>query len=195
MRDKEASHSETLPGRRSHHGHQHQPQILEQTKFLRLVQDAHWTYAQRLGTTGAMAIVAVTDDQELLLVDQYRIPVQGRVIELPAGLVGDLAETSTESIEEAARRELVEEVGFEAERIERLTSAVSSAGLTDEAVHLVRAIGLRQVSDGGGDETEDIVVHRVPLDSITGWLEQHQRQGWNVDYKVFAGLWYLRDQF
>jgi len=169
---------------------QQQPTVLAETAFLRLVQAGHWTYAQRPRISGAIAIVAVTERHELILVDQYRIPVAGRVIELPAGLVGDVPGQESESWETAARRELLEEVGFTAERVEVLTSGVSSAGLTDEAIQLVWAEGLRQVTQGGGDGTEDIVVQLVPIDEVLAWLRAQQQAGKQVDYKVFAGLYF-----
>ncbi len=76
--------------------------VLAETKYLRLIQEGHWTYAQRPNVTGAIAVAAVTSDDQLLLVDQYRIPVQQRVIELPAGLVGDEPGQETETWEQAA---------------------------------------------------------------------------------------------
>jgi ADP-ribose pyrophosphatase len=165
---------------------------LAATRYLRLVQEGPWTYAQRPHISGAVAIAAVTDAGELLLVDQYRIPVHGRVIELPAGLVGDEADRPLESPVEAARRELLEETGYAADRFEVLTQAVSSAGLTDEAVHLVLAKGLTRVGDGGGVDAERIVVHPVPLPQVPAWLSNKQAGGWQVDYKVFAALYFLQ---
>jgi ADP-ribose pyrophosphatase len=165
--------------------------VLAETRYLRLVQDGRWTYAQRPNVSGALAIAAVTPAGQLLLVDQYRIPVRGRVIELPAGLVGDEAGHEGETLEQAAQRELEEEVGYRAERILPLTHAVSSAGLTDEAVHLLLAQGLTRVGPGGGDEAEEIVVHHVPLAEVPRWLEQKQAAGWQVDYKVYAALFFL----
>jgi ADP-ribose pyrophosphatase len=127
-------------------------EVLAETRYLRLIQDGRWTYAQRPNASAAVAIAAVTAEGRLLLVDQYRIPVKGRVIELPAGLVGDEAGHEQESLEDAARRELLEEAGFQAQRMQVLTAAVSSAGLTDEAVHLMHATGLARVGEGGGDD-------------------------------------------
>jgi ADP-ribose pyrophosphatase len=167
--------------------------VLAHTPYLRLVQEGHWTYAQRPNVSGATAIVAVTDDRQLVLVDQYRIPVHGRVIELPAGLVGDEPGRESETLEQAARRELLEEVGYVADRLRVLTCAVSSAGLTDEAVHLLLATGLTRVNDGGGNGLEDIHVHHIPLTGVRGWLEQQQRLGCGVDYKVYAALYFLAD--
>ncbi len=167
------------------------PQVLAETPYLRLIQQGHWTYAQRPNIAGAIAIAAVTDTNEMVLVDQYRIPVGRRVIELPAGLVGDEPGRESESWEEAARRELLEEVGYRAGRIELLTLAVSSAGLTDEAVHLLRADGLQQVHAGGGHPGEDIVVCHVPLARVPSWLIAQQQAGKQVDYKVYAALFFL----
>lgn len=169
-------------------------QVLAETRFLRLVQEGHWTYAQRPGIRDALAIAAVTDDRQLVLVEQYRIPVHGPVIELPAGLVGDEPGHESETLAEAARRELEEEVGLRAERWRELTCAVSSAGLTDESVHLLLATELTRVGAGGGTADEEILVHYVPLDELREWLADKQRQGRRVDYKVYAALFFLFDQ-
>lgn len=168
-----------------------QPQILAETKFLRLVQEGHWTYAQRPNTTGAIAIVAVTAEGQLLLVEQHRIPVGGPVIELPAGLVGDQEEFAHEGLLEAAARELDEEAGYRADRWEILTKGISSGGLSDESVHLIMATGLERIGAGGGDATESIVTHTIPLADVPNWLQQQQSQGKQVDFKVYAGLFYL----
>jgi ADP-ribose pyrophosphatase len=141
-----------------------------------------------------MAIAAVTDDRQLVLVEQYRIPVHGPVIELPAGLIGDEPGRENETLQQAARRELEEEVGLRAGRWEELTCAVSSAGLTDESVHLLLATELTRVGPGGGNADEEICVHHVPLDELQAWLADQQRQGRRVDYKVYAALYFLMDR-
>ncbi len=94
---------------------QTQKQTIRTGKFLALVKEGHWEYVDRIGVTGAAVVVAITDDEKLLLVEQYRIPVHARTIELPAGLVGDEPGGSTESLEDAAKRELLEETGYAAE--------------------------------------------------------------------------------
>jgi ADP-ribose pyrophosphatase len=136
--------------------------------------------------------VAVTHERELLLVDQFRPPIRGRVIELPAGLVGDVPEFQDESIAEAAVRELREEVGYEAREIRLLTEGCSSPGLTDERVKLVMALNLNRVGDGGGDSQEDIIVHHVPLETVDRWLADQIARGKEVDFKVYAGLYFVR---
>ena len=143
--------------------HRSKIEILAETNFLQMVQDQHWTYVRRPNITGAIAVIAVTDRNEVVLIDQYRIPLQGRVIELPAGLVGDQDASKNETIEDAAQRELVEETGYQARSIMPIVNGASSAGITEEKVHLMLATGLVKVGDGGGDHLEDIIVHSVPL--------------------------------
>ena len=135
-------------------------------KFLALVKEGRWEYADRTNATGAAIIVAVTEEQKLLLVEQFRIPVHARTIELPAGIIGDEPGSSDEAHAEAARRELIEETGFEAGLIEALTHGPSSSGLTSETVTLFLATQLRRVGEGGGVAHEDITVHEVPLAQV-----------------------------
>src|SRR5581483_9781053 len=119
-------------------------------KFLALIKEGHWEYAERVNAHGAVIIVAVTEAENILLVEQYRIPLHTRTIELPAGIVGDEPGGAGESLAEAAKRELLEETGYAAEQFEELTTGPSSAGLTSELVTLVRASGLKRVQAGGG---------------------------------------------
>src|ERR1700722_14680049 len=117
--------------------------ILHTGKFLALVKEGRWEYVERTNATGAAIIVAVTGDQKLLLVEQYRIPVHSRTIELPAGIVGDEPGIANESLTHASRRELLEETGYMAEDIELLTTGPASSGLTSEVVTLLLASGLK----------------------------------------------------
>jgi len=160
-------------------------------KFLALVKEGHWEYAHRTNATGAAIIVAVTEERKLLLVEQYRIPVHARTIELPAGIIGDEPANSDEAHAEAARRELIEETGYEAEHVEALTQGPSSGGLTSETVTLFHATKLRRVGAGGGVAHEDITVHEVPLGEVHGWLETKARAGVLVDPKIYAGLYFI----
>lgn len=167
---------------------------LHQGEFLRLQRHGHWEYVQRLATGGAAAILAVTDQDELVLVEQFRIPVQARCIELPAGVIGDSAEFAGESAKVAARRELLEETGFDCRDIEPLFEGPSAPGLSSEVSHVVRARGLRRVHAGGGVDGEQIDVHVVPLSSVHDWLLRKQRTGCPVEPKVWAALyWLLRE--
>lgn len=160
-------------------------------KFLAIKSRKRWEFADRPGTTGIVVIVPVTSDEELLLVEQYRPPVDARVIELPAGLAGDLADARDESLQTAAERELLEEAGYAGGSWKSLTSGPPSAGLSSEVVTFFLADGVTRQTDGGGDASEDIQVHRIPLASLPEWLETACERGAMVDPKVYAGLYFL----
>ncbi|MFO1512383.1 MAG: NUDIX hydrolase [Verrucomicrobiota bacterium] len=165
--------------------------ILYTGKFLALIKERHWEYAHRTNATGAAIIAAVTDEKRILLVEQYRIPVHARTIELPAGIIGDEPGSSDESHTEAARRELIEETGYEAGHIEALTHGPASAGLGSEVVTLFLATKLRRVGVGGGVAHEDITVHEVSLSDIDSWLAAKAKAGVLIDPKVYAGLYFI----
>ena len=160
-------------------------------KFLALIKEGHWEYAQRTNATGAAIIAAVTEDQKLLLVEQYRIPVHARTIELPAGIIGDEPGGAGETRAAAVRRELIEETGFEAGTIKMLTFGAPSGGLASEIVTLFLATQLKRIGIGGGVADENIVVHEVPLAEIVRWLEAKAKAGVMVDPKVYAGLFFI----
>ena len=161
-------------------------------KWLRLKRRGRWEFAERVNAGGGVIIVAVTPEDKLLLVEQYRAAIECRTIEMPAGLVGDLAHSADEHAIEAAHRELLEETGYEAGRIEFLMAGPSSSGMSNEIMAFVRAYDLRRVHAGGGDETEDIIVHEVPRADAARWLVQKMREGYSVDPKMFAGLVFSR---
>jgi ADP-ribose pyrophosphatase len=165
--------------------------VLHDARFVRLVIEDGWEYAERKNVSGIVAVVAITEAREIVLVEQYRQPVRRPVIELPAGLAGDQAGGENEPLEAAARRELLEEAGFEAPSFERLAEGPPSAGITDEVITFFRARGARRVGGGGGDATETIRVHVVPLASVDEWLRQASRRAM-VDPKVYAGLYFAR---
>jgi len=159
---------------------------LARGRFLELVARGRWEFARRTTAAHVVGVIAVTAEQELVLVEQHRPPLGRRCIELPAGLVGDDQDRADESLEDAARRELLEETGYRAARLTRFASGPVSAGLTDEVVTLFIATGLTAEGRGGGDGGEDITVHRVPLGSLSPWLAQQQRDGRAIDLKVYA---------
>ncbi len=171
------------------------PVVLGEGRWLRLVRRGRWESVERIHNQHgdhATCLVAVTDDDELLLVEQHRPALGCATIELPAGLVGDERGSADEAAEDAADRELIEETGFAASSLERLTQGCVSAGLTSEQTILFRATGLNKVGPGGGIGHEDIIVHRVPLTELDGWLAQCQARGAVVDLKVYAGLHFAR---
>lgn len=163
-------------------------------RYLGLYEIDGWEYVSRTNATGVVVLVAVTNQRELLLVEQFRPPLQTSVIELPAGLAGDL-EDPEESLLDAARRELLEETGYSAGKMRILLSAPSTAGMSDEVITFVLALNLERVGPGGGDASEDIIVHEVPLDGVDDWLQQWITGGTPVDPKIFSALYWLgKDQ-
>jgi len=165
--------------------------ILHSGKFLALIQECRWEYVDRVNTTGAALILAVTAEQKILLVEQFRIPVHARTIELPAGIIGDEPGFSNESQAEAARRELLEETGYAADNFVSLMTGPSCSGLTSERVTLFRASGLRRVGKGGGVANEKITIHEIPMVEVVSWLETKARTGVLIDPKVYAGLFFV----
>lgn len=164
--------------------------IIAEGTHLRLVCRQGWEFVERSNSTGVVAIVAVTDEGELLLTEQFRKPVGCRVVDLPAGLAGDMAGLETERMSAAAHRELEEEVGYRAGEMRFVFRGPSSAGLTSEVITFFRAYGLQKVAEGGGDETEDIQVHAVPLEGIEEWLTAKMRGGVAIDPKIIAGMYF-----
>jgi ADP-ribose pyrophosphatase len=167
------------------------PTTLYASKFLALVKEGHWEYVDRVNAAGAALIIAVTAEKKVLLVEQYRIPVHARTIELPAGIIGDEPASSNESHAEAARRELLEETGYAAEKMEALTTGPACSGITSERVTLFHSTGLRRIGKGGGVAHEDIAVHEVSLTEIVPWLEAKAKTGVLIDPKVYAGLFFV----
>lgn len=167
-------------------------QIIAKGKYLHLVTRGTWEYVHRPGITGIVAIAAMTDDRKVVLVEQYRPPVKTKVIEMPAGLAGDIAESAGEAMADAARRELLEETGFSAKEMIQVAHGTVSAGLSDEVTTVFLAKGLKREHEGGGDENEDIITHLVPIDTIDQWFAEQEMAGKIIDLKVFSGLRFLK---
>jgi len=163
-------------------------------RFLGLKERDHWEYAYRTNASGVVVLVPITDAGELVLVEQYRveqyrIPVKSRVLELPAGLVGDNGDPE-EDFKIAANRELIEETGYSAASLEELLTSPSSPGMADEMVTIYYASGLQRIGSGGGDGNEDITVHLVPVRNAVEWLADRQMEGIMLDPKIYAGLYW-----
>ena len=167
-----------------------QLQTIAEGKHVSLVRKGTWEFARRKSICGIVAIVAVTHDGKLLLVEQDRPPVGRRVIELPAGLAGDAKGHENENLEVAARRELLEETGYEAAVMRRVAAGAASAGMTDEIITLFVATGLRKTGKGEGDGAEEIMLHEVPLDDVETWLAAREREGRLIDLKLYSGLYF-----
>lgn len=154
-------------------------------KYVTAIKDGRWEYVERTGRVTAAVILAEHEGQ-VVLVEQPRVPTGRRCLELPAGLIGDVGER--DDVETAARRELEEETGFRAERIELLGEFYSAPGILAESFTLVRASGLTRVGPGGGVDGEDIVTHLVPRNEIAAFVAAKRAEGVGVDAKVLLVL-------
>ena len=163
-------------------------EILWKGRFLQMVRRGRWEFAQRVGSSGVVGIIAVTADRRLILVEQNRLPVGGCVIELPAGLAGDVSGSEQETMELAARRELLEETGYSGGTWSQSWDGPSSAGLTDEMLQLFLARDVRKTGKGGGDASESIIVHEIPLVDLSEFLKRRRADGTLVDLKVYLAM-------
>ncbi|MET3289603.1 UNVERIFIED_CONTAM: ADP-ribose pyrophosphatase [Brevibacillus sp. OAP136] len=107
---------------------------------------------------GAVAVMALTDDNKLLAVRQFRKPLERSIIEIPAGKL----ERGEEPIE-CARRELLEETGYTAKELTLLSSFYTSPGFADEILHLFVATGLT-AGEAQPDEDEFVEVLHLSLE-------------------------------
>jgi ADP-ribose pyrophosphatase len=166
-----------------------EPQVLFESRWLGLYRIGNWDFAKRPNADAAVGILAVTPEDEVVLIEQFRVPVQRKVIEIPAGLVGDEEEFRGEELAATAGRELLEETGYRAGKIELLLASPTSAGMTSELSHLFYATDLVKEHDGGGTEHEDIKVHLVPRSELRAWLKAKEGEGYLLDLKIHASLW------
>ena len=156
-------------------------------RYLVAKKRGQWEFVGRPEGMRAAVILAF-DGPHAILVEQYREPLGRHCIELPAGLVGDSDSPEGESDADAAARELEEETGYRAGRMESLGDYFSSPGMMSEGFTLFRAHDLARVGDGGGVEGEDIAVHRVTLEALPGFIADCRARGAAVDVRVMALL-------
>ena len=157
-------------------------------KFITARTRGKWEYVSRAHGIRAAVILAIDADDHVLLVEQYRVPLGKFCLELPAGLVGDDAGAEDEDAAQAAGRELEEETGYRAERIELVGEFYSSPGMVSENFTLVRAHGLTKVGPGGGTASEDITVHRVALSALAQFVETARGRGLGIDVRLLMLL-------
>ena len=160
-------------------------------KYIEVIVEGTWEYVKRARGISAAVILATTDNDEVVLVEQYRVPLGRRCIELPAGLIGD--EAPGEEAAKTAERELGEETGFAAAHWEELGEFASSPGMVGETFRLFRATGLRRIGKGGGVSHEDIVTHVVKLADVQRFLDAKRAEGCAIDVKLLAVLPYAAE--
>lgn len=158
-------------------------QIHWQGQFIAAKTRGRWEYVSRARGIRA-AVILAHDDSDVLLVEQFRVPLGRNCLELPAGLVGDGDGADGEHALDAAKRELEEETGYRAENWANLGEFFSSPGMVSEGFTLLRATGLTKVGDGGGTHGENITVHKVPLSKIQQTIAEHRAVGTGIDVRL-----------
>jgi ADP-ribose pyrophosphatase len=159
-----------------------------QGRFITARQRGRWEYVSRARGIRAAVILAINEADEVVLVEQYRVPLGRPCIELPAGLIGDHEGSADEDSLAAAARELEEETGYRADRMESLGEFWSSPGMVTESFTLLRAHGLNRVGPGGGTEGENITVHHVPRRDIARFVAERRALGDAIDVKLLLLL-------
>lgn len=163
-------------------------EVMWQGRFVVARRKGKWEYVSRARGIRAAVILAIDEQDHVILVEQFRVPLGRPCIELPAGLVGDHDHIADEDDAAAAARELEEETGYHAERMEVVGEFWSSPGMVSESFTLLRAHGLTKVGEGGGTDGEDITVHRVPLAGIADHVARWRAQGYALDVKLLTLL-------
>jgi len=156
-------------------------EIMWAGKFVSAKRRGKWEYVSRARGIKAAVILAI-EDGHVLLVEQYRVPLGTNCLELPAGLIGDHDES--EDALTSAGRELEEETGYRAAKLEVIGEFFSSPGMVSESFTLVRASGLTKVSEGGGVDGENITVHRIALVQLLGFISDKRAEGCAIDVKL-----------
>ena len=157
-------------------------------RFVVTKKRGRWEYVSRARNIRAALIVAVDGEGCVILVEQYRVPMGRRSLELPAGLIGDEEDQADEDPAIAASRELFVETGHRPGRMVECGQFYSSPGMLSESFYLFRAYDLERVGDGGGTASEEIAVHRVPLDEVPAFVESRRAQGVGIDAKMLLLL-------
>jgi len=170
------------------------PVVIKEGQFMRLIRHGGWEYVERNNCTGIVVVAAMTADDKVILLKQYRPPVNKFCIELVAGLVNDQGKKTRESMATAAKRELFEEAGYKAATMAKVLTGPVSPGSSADCMTLFMADGLTKVHAGGGDHTENITVHEIPFARVEKWLRTMEGEGCLIDPKVYTGLYFLNQR-
>lgn len=160
--------------------------------WLDVIREEDREYMVRRICTGVAILIAINDQGELVLTEQYRVPAHSRVLELPAGMAGDELGKEHESTKQAAKRELWEETGYESESLLQVAQGPISSGISSEVMTFFYTDKIRKTGKGGGNESEDITVHEVPLTEIERYIAKQAAQGVLIDPKLYIGIHFAR---
>ena len=135
---------------------------------------------------GAVAVIAITDEKRIVLVEQYRKALERTIVEIPAGKLekGEVPEI-------CAKRELEEETGYECRTLELVTSFYTSPGFADEIVHVYLAKGLTKKEDAASlDEDEFVNLEEITLEQAKEYIKEQKI----FDAKTIFAVQYLQLQ-
>ncbi len=163
-------------------------QVMWAGRFITAKTRGKWEYVTRSRGIRAAVILAIDEEDHVLLVEQFRVPLGKPCLELPAGLIGDHDHSAGEDATLAAARELEEETGYRPARVEVVGEFYSSPGMVSESFTLLTAHELTRVSDGGGVDGEDITVHRVPLAELEQFIADARQRGLGIDVRLLLLL-------
>ncbi len=165
--------------------------ILYQGNWLNFCKTDNYEYVKRKKCSGVAIIIAVNEDNKLILTKQHRIAVNGQVLELPAGLVGDEENQENESNINAAKRELLEETGYEARSIREVAEGPISPGLSNEVMTFFYTDDIVKKHNGGGNESENITVCEVALSKLDEYIKRSAKQGLLIDSKIYIARYFV----
>ncbi|WHY75953.1 NUDIX hydrolase [Neobacillus sp. WH10] len=135
---------------------------------------------------GAVAILAITNDDKVVMVEQYRKALERTIVEIPAGKLEKGEEPAV-----CARRELEEETGYECEHLELLTSFYTSPGFADEIIHVFLAKGLTKKENAADlDEDEFVNLEELTLEEVDQYVKEQKI----YDAKTIFAVQYLQLQ-
>lgn len=157
-------------------------------RFITAKTRGKWEYVTRSRGIRAAVILAIDEQDHVLLVEQFRVPLGKPCLELPAGLIGDDEGAEDEDATAAAARELEEETGYRAARMEVLGDYYSSPGMVGESFTLLRAHGLTRTGPGGGCAGENITVHRIALAELAAFVDKARARGLGIDVRLLMLL-------
>lgn len=166
----------------------HMTKTLYEGHYLTLLEDGGYEYVVRRTGIGVAIIVATTDIQNLILIEQFRPPLGRSIIELPAG-----CQEPEEDIQDTAARELEEETGYKPEEVFLIGSGPSSVGLTNEMLYFFLMYNCHKYNSDGGVDGEKIKTHEVPILQVPDWLAIRSNEI-EVDPRIYAGM-YLRSRY
>ena len=170
----------------------HEPNIAFSGRYLDVIWAERGEYVNNRRCRGVVLVIPITAAREIVFIEQHRIAMNANVIEYPAGLVGD--DDANESFELAARRELLEESGYESDQLDWLLRGPASPGSSTEVVDFYLARNARRVSERAGIDHERILVHTIKLEDANAWLASKANSGVLVDPRVHLGVYLAKER-